>query len=328
VLDLLGLSAAEESVYLALLERGQADAADLAGVADPAAETATVDDSLRSLEARGLIERLPGDAPTRYRMIDPALGLASLVSDREHQLQRARQLVANLSLQHRNTHGDVRPDSLLEVIDDPEVAARYVIDTYSHATREVVAMERPPYGKPNLEPNPIELELLAKGVTHRVLYEQSAVEQPGRLADLVGGLKAGEEARVAPSLPGRLLMVDHRRALLPAKTGGLLTDCLLVVHPGALLDMVAAFFELTWRRSIPLDMIPGAADASGADTDGAYSDEVILSLMAAGLTDRAIARQLTISQRTVQRRIQRICERLGVSTRFQAGLQTAREHLL
>jgi DNA-binding NarL/FixJ family response regulator len=50
--------------------------------------------------------------------------------------------------------------------------------------------------------------------------------------------------------------------------------------------------------------------------------------MAAGLTDQAIARQLAISERTVQRRIQRICERLGVTTRFQAGLQTARQRLL
>lgn len=319
--DLLDLSGDEESVYLALLRLGQATVAELAAAAD----LPGVEGPIESLSRRGLVDPLPGASPRCYRMVDPALALAGLVDDRERQLKRIRQLVENLSLQHRNTHGEVRPDSLLEVIDDPEVAAQYVIDTYRHATREVVAMERPPYGKPNREPNPIELELLGRGVPHRVLYEQSAVEQSGRLADLLGGVRAGEQARVAPALPGRLLMVDHRRALLPAETGGLLTECLLVVHPGALLDMVAEFFEHTWRRSIPLDLLPGATDAG---SDPATSDEVVLSLLASGLTDQAIARQLQVSERTVQRRIQRICERLGVTTRFQAGLQTAREHLL
>lgn len=318
MLDLLGLSDAEESVYLALLRLGEADGAELGSLAD----VGQVDGPLRSLARRGLIEQLPGLEPERYRMVDPALALSGLMLDREQQTNRIRLLVENLSLRHRNTHGEVRPESLLEVIDDPELAAPYVIDTYSHATREVVAMERPPYGVLNREPNPIELELLAKGVRHRVLYEQSAVEQPGRLADLFGGMRAGEEARVAPALPGRLLMVDHRRVLMPARTGGLLTECLLVIHPGALLDMVAAFFELTWQRSIPLDLLPGGTD------DAAASDDAVLSLMASGLTDQAIARQLEISERTVQRRIQRICERLGVTTRFQAGLQTARERLL
>lgn len=321
MLDFLGLSADEEPVYLALLELGQAEVDGLS----EAAERTQVERSLESLTRRGLIEPVPGVRPARYRMVDPALALAGLIVDRERQLTRLRTVVESLSIRHRNTHGEVRPDSLLEVIDDPVVAAQYVIDTYSHATREVVAMERPPYGKPNREPNPIEIDLLSRGVTHRVLYEQSALEQPGRLADLLGGLRAGEEARVAPTLPGRLLMVDHQRALMPAKTGGLLTECLLVVRPGALLDMVAEFFELTWRRSIPLDLLPGAESAGAHRT---ASDEVILSLMAAGLTDQAIARQLAISERTVQRRIQRICERLGVTTRFQAGLQTARQRLL
>ena len=321
MLDLLGLSADEEPVYLALLEVGQANVDGLSC----AVEVDDLEAALDSLARRGLIEPVPGVRPARYRMVDPALALAGVIVDREQQLNRLRTVVDNLSMRHRSTHGEVRPDSLLEVIDDPVVAAQYVIDTYSHAAREVVAMERPPYGKPNLEPNPIELDLLARGVTHRVLYEQSAVEQPGRLADLLGGLRAGEEARVAPTLPGRLLMVDHQRALMPAKTGGLLTECLLVVHPGALLDMVAQFFELTWRRSIPLDLLPGA-ESAGADPTA--SDEVVLSLMASGLTDQAIARQLAISERTVQRWIQRICERLGVTTRFQAGLQTARQRLL
>jgi hypothetical protein len=46
----------------------------------------------------------------------------------------------------------------------------------------------------------------------------------------------------------------------------------------------------------------------------------LLTLMASGLTDGAIARKLGISERTVRRRVSDILAELGVATRFQAGL--------
>ena len=40
-----------------------------------------------------------------------------------------------------------------------------------------------------------------------------------------------------------------------------------------------------------------------------------------GVTDAAIARQTGFSQRTVERRVRHVMERLGAQTRFQAGVQ-------
>jgi len=54
------------------------------------------------------------------------------------------------------------------------------------------------------------------------------------------------------------------------------------------------------------------------------STRALLALLAAGLTDEAIARSLGISLRTVQRRIHDLMETLGATTRFQAGM-AARE---
>ncbi|MCW2892937.1 MAG: hypothetical protein JWO75_2426 [Actinomycetia bacterium] len=50
----------------------------------------------------------------------------------------------------------------------------------------------------------------------------------------------------------------------------------------------------------------------------------LLTLLAVGLTDAAIARNLGWSVRTTQRRIQRLMQVLGASTRFQASLAAAR----
>ncbi|MFC7641848.1 helix-turn-helix domain-containing protein [Streptosporangium lutulentum] len=54
----------------------------------------------------------------------------------------------------------------------------------------------------------------------------------------------------------------------------------------------------------------------------------MLALLAAGLKDDAIARQLDVSLRTVQRRVRSLCDHLGAGTRFQAGLLAAHQNLL
>ena len=54
----------------------------------------------------------------------------------------------------------------------------------------------------------------------------------------------------------------------------------------------------------------------------------MLKLLDAGLKDEAIARQLGVSMRTARRRISSLIAKLGVGTRFQAGLEAARHGLL
>lgn len=49
----------------------------------------------------------------------------------------------------------------------------------------------------------------------------------------------------------------------------------------------------------------------------------LLALMSTGVTDRAIARELGISERTVHRRIARLQALLGAQSRFQFGLHVA-----
>jgi len=60
----------------------------------------------------------------------------------------------------------------------------------------------------------------------------------------------------------------------------------------------------------------------------ASADDRLLSLLATGLKDEAIARQLGVSLRTVHRRTSGLSESLGARTRFQAGVLAERRGLL
>ncbi|MFD0382334.1 helix-turn-helix transcriptional regulator [Streptomyces stramineus] len=49
----------------------------------------------------------------------------------------------------------------------------------------------------------------------------------------------------------------------------------------------------------------------------------VLSLLMAGLTDASVAKQLGLGLRTVQRRVKRLMELAGVTTRLQLGRHAA-----
>jgi DNA-binding NarL/FixJ family response regulator len=91
----------------------------------------------------------------------------------------------------------------------------------------------------------------------------------------------------------------------------------LLVYPSGLLDALVALFETMWATATPLlaadrgDVREGAGDAPSP------ADLHLLSLLLAGLTDQAIAAQLGLSMRTVQRRVHGLIELAGVRTRLQ-----------
>ncbi len=95
----------------------------------------------------------------------------------------------------------------------------------------------------------------------------------------------------------------------------------LVVRPSGLLQALIGVFETLWTLGIPVTDI-------GGEQGLPERDRAILTLMAAGATDEAIARRLDMSRRTVVRRIASLLDKLGATTRFQAGVQAAKRGLL
>lgn len=68
-----------------------------------------------------------------------------------------------------------------------------------------------------------------------------------------------------------------------------------------------------------------AYQVPGLDGIGTTSDtRQLLTLLASGLKDDAIARQLGLSTRTMRRRIRTLLDELSAANRFQAGVQAAR----
>ena len=129
-------------------------------------------------------------------------------------------------------------------------------------------------------------------------------------------------------LPVRLAIVDRATAicpLVPDDDRGLVEPTAALIRRSELLDALLALFESHWERATPIrvdeQIDPVTGELAGP---GDSADRLLLSLLVAGLPDKAIGSQLKVSSRTVQRRLDRLMLLAGVDTRTALAYQAAR----
>ncbi len=327
MLDAVGLNAEQQTVYLALLEHFPASMAELRD----RVPGARVRQAVAALETAGLISRLTGQ-PARYQPAPPDMALEVLVRAREQELQRVRLETARLADRFRAGRGSGRPEEVVEVVTTRDATLQRWQQLQRSARREVRSFDRPPYASEVLV-NEAERDGLAAGVSFRAIYAREGLDMPGRLEAMRALVQAGEQARVTGELPVKMFLADDSIGLIPLERRDRAdsADSALVIHSSSLLDTLSALFEAVWANAVPVrfgDTVPppGEAAARGnGSRNGTAEDErrTLLGLLAAGLTDEAIGRQLGWHPRTVQRHVHRLMTELGAQTRFQAGLQAA-----
>ncbi len=147
----------------------------------------------------------------------------------------------------------------------------------------------------------------------RAIYPLRAVHDAP--ATLAARFAVGEEIRVLPDLPSRLLVIGDSHAVVPEPLG--YADVpLSVIRQRGVVEAMTHWFELLWERAVvpPLDAATPPLDLR----------RFLLQQLAAGAHDEHIARVLGISLRTVRRRVADLMSELGADSRFQAGVEAAR----
>jgi DNA-binding CsgD family transcriptional regulator len=324
VLDALGLSAHEAAIYLILLTDNRATGRELQARVGSAFDISLC---LQGLLGRGLIRRLPGP-PVQYEPLPPAIAIDGMLIEHAAEFQRLREAAARVKAQLATLHRSTEPSGLVEVVSSMEEAEHRLIQLQRASQRQVRAFDRPPFVRPRSPVyNPVEVdELLPKGIEFRVIYDAQGVQYSGRMADLLAGIAAGEQARVLPDLPTKLFIFDDTAALLPLAFDVDETNVFqqIVVHRSGLLCALIALFEAYWARALPLRLDDDAPSETANAQQPTGMNAQIMGLVAAGLTDETIARQLGVSRSTIQRRIRELLDLLGARTRFQAGVQASK----
>ena len=317
LLEAVGVTGQEERVYRALVRRPRSTVPELAAASGRSVEN--LRRLLPRLQQLGLVSQLPG-TPARLLATRPDVAVAALVSSRQQELARTRSAVSTL-LEDLPVDEHTHAEEFIESVHGKDAVAARFLQLQQTAQEELLVLDRPPYVQDPTVQNPAEPEVLARTVRVRGIYAPEALEIPGALALAHAAIAAGEEARVSSHVPIKLAIADRRTALLPQTSRhAAIVHSALIVHESTLLDALLGLFERLWRDAVPL---PGLEPAADADAEQA-EDARLLALLAAGLKDEAIARQLGISLRTVHRRTSRLMDRLDARTRFQAGAHAVR----
>jgi hypothetical protein len=165
--------------------------------------------------------------------------------------------------------------------------------------------------------NDAEEQAAGRGVRYRVVVERSVLDLPDGMTELSAALGRGEQVRVVDRVPTKLVVADGSLALVPLTTHTA-EPAALVVHASGLLQLLSGLFESVWRDALPLRF--GAAGVTEREPEGPDATDLeVLSLLLAGLTDASVAKQLDLGLRTVQRRVKRLMELAGATTRLQLG---------
>ncbi|MFC6157911.1 helix-turn-helix domain-containing protein [Kribbella jiaozuonensis] len=318
------LDAREEQTYRLLVGLSAARAAELAEVAELPQHEA--DEVLQRLQAKGLVTVQAADEPV-FSPLPPDVAFGTTLLRRQESLEAARKTVAALSEEFRASASRRDAHHLVEVIVGATTLRERLRDLQNAAREEILwfcrANPLAMQGADNTE----EYGALSRGVRYRAIYERALIETPGELDSISEGVSWGEEARVLPTLPVRLAIVDRSTAICPLVRDdeNLGEPSAAIINRGELLDALLALFESYWELATPVRLQPDDDQpVEGLDD----SERLLLSLLVAGVPDKSIATQLGISRRTVQRRLDRLMALAGVDTRTGLAFQAAKRDWL
>ncbi|MYW64666.1 hypothetical protein GTY65_11385 [Streptomyces sp. SID8379] len=304
-LEDLGLTADEDAVYQALIAFPSVPSEQVAGMV--ALPGDRVGEALGSLVGRGLVARA-GDG-RRYTAAPPAVALGAELAAHRERLQRAELVVARLSETYRMATADRAQRELVEVVEGTEaIRVRYLqLQLSARRTVDIFSAGAPRAVTPA---DSEEVTAIARDVRVRAVIDQGFLREPGAAAHVTQSLADGVRVRTVTEVPYKLILCDDEVAMLPLHGREADVDPAVVLR-GGLAHVARELFELVWERGRPYQ------DQRGTGIDPVDAD--ILRLLLAGLTDTAVAGQLEMSVRTLQRRLQVLMAGAGATTRLQLG---------
>ncbi|NHN55463.1 hypothetical protein G9U51_06655 [Calidifontibacter sp. DB0510] len=310
-------------IYLAMLEQPVVSIADLQR---RGFSTTHILDAFDRFASRGMVQRISDDS---VRVLPPDVSLPAFAGRLEEFARVLRSSAPGLNRFYlkglMNDSPAPRGVSRLAGVVDVGQATQQLLATAQHWVRG--SRTDTPYTKLLLE---LPLEFHERKVTNknnsplstRAVLDPILIEH-GRFGEVLHArARAGEDQRLTSGLPFSVLVNDQGLAVVDMHAQDDEAIGFFITAGAATGRALTRLVDWTWRLGTPLRH--QTREVSGFDA----RDQQILSLLAGGATDSTIARQLGVSQRTIERRIRRIMDHLNATTRFQAGVLGAKRGLL
>ncbi|MFD0372585.1 LuxR C-terminal-related transcriptional regulator [Streptomyces sp. NPDC059071] len=288
------------------------------------------------LVSLGLIDQAAagadGTAGSVPLVIAPDVALLRLL---QHERERLENRLAETSRAHTTLEtlagpflrAGMEPGSEVEVeiVEDPARIRRELADLTNTVRSSVHSMLT---GSVRREEMSLELERdrdrVARGVLVQAMYSHRVGQVPEMVQHLAERSALGVEVRLSPVVPMNMVLADENFALLPTDSRDPDSAAILARGPG-LVRSYRALYEYCWHAATPY----GHEEPAERGGDGLSEQQrAALRMLASGIKDEQVARNLGVSLRTVSRLISEVMQELDAASRFEAGVKAARLGLL
>ncbi|MEV5240723.1 helix-turn-helix transcriptional regulator [Streptomyces cinnamoneus] len=255
-----------------------------------------------------------------WEALPPAQVVEAMLQREATRRAALRQAGAELERLYRFARKDAGHYGALEVVEDIARVLAVSRQLQHSARHQVRVIDVPPYSGTAdhyLDQETLQRGRMAAGVVYRTIYHGSVCQDPIAGPNMARMVEAGEQARTLDDPPMKLAISDDELAVVTLAADDHSGVVSLLIRPSGLFLALSNVFESLWRLAVPVSV-------AGNDAQIDARDRQILTMMASGATDDAIARRLGLGRRTVVRRVSTLLARLGATTRFQAGVQAAR----
>lgn len=313
-LGALGITLMEERVYRILLVQsmGAPQVALELSISQELAE-----ELLGSIEAKGLATHSP-TTPRSYIAAPPEFTIKSLIRRRQAMAEQAHEVIPELKDLAERAAQRQGHDQVLELITNRANMLSVLSRIHRSVQSELLVFQRLPVLMPQFQ------EPIASGVRIRTITDGELLESPGFIDTLRGDMARGEDVRIYPTLPFKMMIVDRNVGLL--RLASVPDELTLLVHRSAMLEALCMLFDLTWDRAMPLlPTQPGDTQDQQAKSRRKSTSDALISMLAAGLNDKVMVNELQVSAATLNRRISELMKAHGTRSRFQLGWRLALE---
>ncbi|MFB9368625.1 LuxR C-terminal-related transcriptional regulator [Kitasatospora sp. NPDC001664] len=187
-----------------------------------------------------------------------------------------------------------------------------IAELVSESSQEVLTAQPGPRNPEGLAVARLQdLALLRRGARLRTLYQPMTVNEPAAVEYATAVAAEGGQVRLLDEPYQRMLIIDHKVAVVPAEDD--YSRAVFITEPAAVAFLVAVY-ERDWARAETFDW-----GGLGTAPPALAATRRVGRLLATGLTQKAVATRLGLSERTVAGHISRLREQYGAQTLFQLG---------
>ena len=263
-------------------------------------------------------------------MFPPERALGSYAARLEERARSVRSSMVGLTRLHESSAAARRGDDLpvgVQVLRTLDEISAAMGQLFAGAEDSAVSMRRASPRVLQMLDQPEELHEEpvfnsdGREIHLRVTFDNDLLKHPNLHRAVEIRRRIGDNVRFTTQVPFTATVSDEGMCVVDIDDPDGAIIGLQITHPGVS-AAIKRVIDGTWQAGLPWR--GGDVDVTREGVVLDTKDADILTLLTSGAADATIARQLGISQRTVERRVRRMLDHLGASTRFQAGVQAAK----